>query len=168
MVPKVLGVKAPATDLFMVEIWVNKTVSPHIVDPYMIKDAGVIDNEIWCWIELNKLKDIASLENVNQIMLYPLPIAYGNSGPSPIPNKEPPRNKPDDTLANSTLIPTPAEIPTTQSEMALKQTETVNSSTQNTGIKTTPASSMSIMGIGSVMTAVVLTALLCERRKKEL
>ena len=61
-----LGI-TPRSDLVLVRVSINQSLSPDRVKPFFTSISGIYKNEITGWVEISDIEKIASLDDVNQI-----------------------------------------------------------------------------------------------------
>jgi hypothetical protein len=153
-------------DLFLVEIRVDKSASVDIVDPYIAKESGVIDQTIYCWVELNKLQDIASLDDVIQVRLVSKPRSSSDIDQTQTPKPSLGEKNPEHGESVPLSILTTIEAPVSVFVNASISPANASSSSYRSDAVTTPAPAASAPVAGVTIIAALMIVLLCMRREQ--
>ncbi len=160
---------APTGDLFLVSIRITDTAPEQIADAYVARRTDTIVDpyhEIYCWVELNKLQSIASLNDVLQVRLVEKPRLSGEM--NQIPTTKPSlAERNSETLEG---VPTPVvttiETPFTKDVAGSLSGKEKNSSLNATDTGIIPASPQSAPVSAGTISVSLLTVLLLMRREK--
>jgi len=163
------GTSITTGDLFLVQISLSETASEQIVDPYVAERTDTVTDPYhvtYCWVQLNKLQDIASLDEVKQVRLVSKPRTSGDIYPAPTTKPSLIENNSDPDERVPTPVLTTIDTPISKSGTASALVKKTNSSSYSTDAGIILASSASAPMTAVTITASLMIVLLCMGREK--